>query len=109
MELILRCGYCMLTTHSLLVTNNHRKQTEISESLEREFEMTVLDEPKKFLGLERVKDIIFLYQRKFIESILNKFNEESCKYTYGYTRLLRESHLRKLKTNRWQSQSILFR
>ncbi len=58
----------------LIATNSKSKLNDTKSELAKEFEMTDLGTPKKFLGIEIIRDrangTIFLHQRKFINSIL---------------------------------------
>jgi len=62
----------------LVATKCDKKLREIEEELTANFEVTDLGEPKKFLGLEAVrnneKNIIWLHQEKFTNSISRRFD-----------------------------------
>lgn len=51
-------------------------------TLSKEFEITDLKEPKRFLGIEiyinKDKGYIFLHQKLFIQSVLKQFNILEC-------------------------------
>lgn len=61
-----------------MAINSKNKLNETRLKLTSEFRMTNLGEPKKFLGIEiewkREKGTIFIHQKTFIESVLNRFN-----------------------------------
>ena len=67
----------------LLASNCHEKINETEKSLLREFEISSLGEPKRFLGLEINRDCknktIKIPQKLFVDTILNKFNLNDAK------------------------------
>ncbi|XP_024882330.1 uncharacterized protein LOC112461349 [Temnothorax curvispinosus] len=62
----------------LVASNDKDKLEEVKTGLSKEFEMTVLGEPKEFLGIairrDRQNKIIELTQEKYIRKILARFN-----------------------------------
>lgn len=60
----------------ILASNCSREAAEVESLLEREFSITDLGAPKKFLGMEIESDMsggIRVHQKKHIESMLKKF------------------------------------
>lgn len=62
----------------LIIGNCENKIMETMKKLKGEYEMTDLGSPKKFLGIEIIRDRknqrLFLSQRNFIENILKRFD-----------------------------------
>ncbi len=67
----------------LLVSNSAKKEEEIKTVLKNEFTMTDLGSPRKFLGIEIMRNRdgqkMFLSQKKFVNGILKRFNMTECK------------------------------
>lgn len=67
----------------LIASNCKSKLNQIRNGLQKEFEMTYLGCPEKFLGIEIKRDrnnrTIYIHQRKFIIKMLQKFKMLDCK------------------------------
>lgn len=67
----------------LVATNCKHKLNETVKELMREFEITILSKPKRFLGLEieryREKKILLIKKKEFIRTILRRFGIKSAK------------------------------
>lgn len=67
----------------LIATSSKSIMNGIKLNLMSEFKMTDIGEPKEFLGIKTLRDrangTLFIHQRKFIESILKRFEMTECK------------------------------
>lgn len=93
----------LLYVDDILITGNcGDKIREIKRKLTSEFEMTYLGEPKKFLGIEIIRNksqkITFLHQKTFIEKLLAKFDEQG-KLKSKVTPMITNSAERKTKNS----------
>ena len=84
-----RFAILLLYVDDILLTSNcEMKMNEIKTRLMKEFEVTDLGEPKKFLGIEilrREDGTTLLHQRKFIETVLKRFKMSDAKMKQNIT------------------------
>ena len=75
----------------LLTSNCETKMEEIKNELLKEFELSDLGEPKKFLGIEITKGengSYLLHQHRFIETVLNRFGMNNAKAKQNCTPMI---------------------
>jgi hypothetical protein len=67
----------------LIVGNSKERITQLKLSSAKEFEMTDMGHPDKFLGIEIIRDdlknVMYLSQKKFIEKMLKRFDMYDCR------------------------------
>ncbi|KAB1226569.1 hypothetical protein CJ030_MR1G016571 [Morella rubra] len=73
----------LLLFHDLIYTGNNEKMLqELKEDMMKTFETSDLDLMYYFLGIEisQEEERIFIYQKKYTENLLKRFNMYRCKY-----------------------------
>jgi hypothetical protein len=65
----------------LLICKNLEKVDKLLENLKKEFEVTINDNPKTYLGIEmnRTKDGLSISQEMYTEQVLERFNISNCR------------------------------
>ena len=77
--------YLLLYVDDMLIASHEKSLiVELKAQLSHEFHMKDLGPAKKILGMEIQRDrhvgTLFLYQKSYIEKVLEKYNLSNCKY-----------------------------
>ncbi|KAK7574002.1 hypothetical protein V9T40_011193 [Parthenolecanium corni] len=84
----------------LLTGNDNRKIDDIIQQLCQVFKITILGEPKEFLGVEIIRDrknrVMYLHQKTYAGKILKRFGMSECKIV-STPMVTRQVRNRKLK------------